>query len=186
MAQFRRREKWMIYILAVLLCLVLASFWIMCNIYAKYTTSASGSDSARVAIFGHNQRIALSGESGMTGLKPGDSRTYTLTVANYNGQTISEVAVDYNLEIITTGNLPLEYQISKKENNSQSTNIGSYTETYENKSKILKTDDMYFEAEIAASAEYTIQVNWPEDKKNASYAGIPDDITVNINVQQVD
>lgn len=36
---------------AVLLCLVMLSLWMLGNVYARYTTESSGGDTARVAAF---------------------------------------------------------------------------------------------------------------------------------------
>ena len=176
-----RMEKGILYTAAVLLCLVLASFWLMSNIYARYSSTASGSDSARVAIFGHDQSISLTNENGMTGLKPGDSRTYTVKVANYKGEIVSEVALKYNLEIVTAGNLPLKYTISK-----DGKEIGFYEETSDDVKRTITNDDMKFSAGTKNEENYAIQISWPSDKNDASYAGIPDDITLNINVEQID
>ena len=187
MVRSEKRRTWILYTFAILLCLVLASFWLMCNIYAKYTSQASGNDSARVALFGHDESVVLSsGTDGMSGLKPGDSRTYTLTVSNTKNQATSEVTVDYSLEIVTTGNLPLKYTVYKKNDSLTGTEIGSFEETSAKMEEIFRTDDMHFEAGVKGSAEYTVQLEWPAEKNSASYAGMPDDITVNINVEQVD
>ena len=188
MRHSERMEKGVLYTAAVLLCLVLASFWMMGNIYARYSSTASGSDSARVAIFGHDQSISLTAGTGMTNLKPGDSKTYTVEVANYKTGTTSEVALRYDLEIVTTGNLPLQYTVSKKAASESlgSTQIGSFEETTTDVSKTFSDGNMHFEAGKQESAVYTIEVVWPKDKADASYAGIPDDITVNVNVVQID
>ncbi len=70
--------------------------------FSRYTTSVSGSDSARVAgfdvsIFGSTDRIHIDGsnsESDLTG-------SYTLTVTNN-----SEVAVEYTITVQTASPLP--------------------------------------------------------------------------------
>lgn len=187
MVRSEKRGTWILYTFTILLCLVLASFWLMCNIYARYTSQASGSDSARVALFGHDESVVLeSGTDGMSGLKPGDSRIYTLTVSNTKNQAISEVTIDYTLEIVTTGNLPLKYTVYKKNGSQTDTEVGTFEETSATMKKTFRTEDMHFEAGVQGSVEYTVLVEWQADKKSASYAGMPDDITVNINVEQAD
>ena len=183
-----RMEKGILYTAAVLVCLVLVSFWMMCNVYARYTVAESGEDNARVAIFGHSQSIQLSDENGLVDLVPGDSVTYTVTVANYNGATVSEVACKYALEIVTTGNLPLQYEVSKQNDASDASDmtvIDSFLEST-NKTKTISTDAMHFEAGSSKEDTYQIKVTWPESSKDAKYAGMPDDITVNVQVEQVD
>ncbi len=186
MAGSRRKEKWIIYTLAVLLCLVLASFWLMSNIYAKYSTQISGGDGARVAIFGHSQSIQLSDENGMSDMIPGRKVIYTVKVANYNGTAVSEVACNYYLEIVTTGNLPLQYTVYQQKEASDVTEIDSFLESSQNKKRKIYTSDMCFTAGNKKEDTYQITVVWPEDSNDAKYAGIPDNITVNVQVEQVD
>lgn len=189
MQRLEKLEKWIVYIAAMLLCLVLASFWMMCNLYARYTTEASGEDGARVAIFGHNQSITLSDEAGLINLMPGNSVDYTLVVANYNASKVSEVALKYDLEIITAGNLPLNYTVSKKVSSSNtdvSNVIGTFAESAQNKTAQFENEQMYFKAGIKEESIYTISVQWPQQENDEKYAGIPDEITVSINVEQID
>lgn len=78
MARVEQREKWLIYTLAVLLCLTLSSTWLMSNIYARYTAEASGSDTARVAAYVFELKDAT--DSQVLNLeqirKPGDAQEY--------------------------------------------------------------------------------------------------------------
>lgn len=185
MNRSRQKERWIIYILAVLLCLVLASFWLMSNIYARYTSEASGSDQARVAVFGHSQSITLSNEDVMKALKPGADFTYTLRVANYDATRTSEVALQYSMEIVTAGNLPLTYTLYRQEGQNEQM-IGSFTESSDKKTEKITNDDMRFTAGTNAESSYVLKVQWPADKNGEIYAGIPDEITVNIHVDQID
>ena len=179
MVHSKFNDKWIVYIFVTLLCLVLTSFWMMCNMYARYSSSASGSDGARVALFGHNQSISLNEE--LDDLVPGKSFKYTLNVANYEGTKVSEVSLRYYFEIVTTGNLPLQYTITDENNNE----IGSFDESVENTSQ-FGNDTMYFDSSSQQKKEYTVNVVWPEDRKDEKYADIPDDIVVNIHVEQMD
>lgn len=180
-------ERKILYAAAVLLCLVLVSVWMMCGVYARYTATASGGDSARVALFGHSQSITLSDAEEMLKMVPGSSTKYTVTVANYDGSKVGEVALKYNLEIVTEGNLPLVYTINQQNSgSSKTTEIGSFTESSQEKTKVFSTESMCFEEGQKKENTYTIDVQWPEGMKNSKYAGIPEAITVNINIEQVD
>lgn len=58
----RRSEKiniWIFRIAAVLLCLTVLSVWGTSGLYARYSTSTSGSDGARVALWGSSESIQL-------------------------------------------------------------------------------------------------------------------------------
>lgn len=183
MVRSEKREKWIIYTAAVLLCLVLASFWLMSNIYAKYATEASGSDEARVALWGNSQSIALSPDNSRLPQVPGETCTYTLIVSNKNENgKISEVTQKYGIEVVTSGNLPLKYTISEK-----GTQIGQeFQETAQTNTWKISEANMVFQAGVEDSHTYTLTVTWPEGKNSASLAGIPDSIQINICAEQVD
>ena len=173
-----QKEKYIIYTAAILLCLVMASFWLMSNIYARYTTQASGGDSARVAIFGHDASIDISNFPNKW--KPGTEYTYKITVTNQTGQKTSEVAQKYNMEIKTAGNLPLVYTLTKDR-----TQIGEFAESSEN-NHIFKNDTMKFQAGTAGNDTYQLKIKWPKEINDASLSGIPDYAKININVEQID
>lgn len=179
MVHSKFNDKWIVYIFVTLLCLVLTSFYMISNMYARYSSSATGSDGARVALFGHNQSISLNEE--LDDLVPGEEFTYTLNVANYKGTKVSEVSLRYYFEIVTTGNLPLQYTITGEDNNK----IGSFDESVENTSQ-FGNGTMYFDSSSKQEKKYTIKVIWPNNRNDEKYADIPDDIVVNIHVVQVD
>lgn len=172
-----KKEKWIIYMLAVLLCLVLASFWLMCNIYARYTSGASGSDEARVAKFSitetgeATQQIKVDVYPGF-GTKSDNEGKYKVSVTNN-----SEVTIDYVMEIKNTyGNLPLQFQMLDASGNEIS-----------NK-----------RAEISAGDQtehvYTLNISWPTgntEENNTSaqspdYAGKTDVIEITLKAVQKD
>lgn len=181
MVHSRKKDKWIVYTLAILLCLVLVSFWLMCNMYAKYTSQASGSDSARVAIFGHNESIDITNFP--ENWKPGTSYTYKLHVSNQKNGKISEVAQKYDIEVLTQGNLPLVYTLKKNETGSQ---LGEFMEASNDTSYRFVNDSMKFQADKSEEHNYELIIQWPEDKKNAEFMGIPDTVQIKINVQQID
>lgn len=86
-------------LVAVLLCLVLVTTHLSSKLYAKYTSRASGSDSARVAVWnvdassnGSNLVINCADASAVDQVM---TDTYGLTVTND-----SEVAVSYDLIVV--------------------------------------------------------------------------------------
>ena len=94
----------------VLLCVMLFSFYLIGGLYARYTASASGGDSARVARFifdvekdsGSQEFIDISNIK-----KPGDSVEYIFTVSNGSSGDYCEVAQNYSIKLIIEGNMPL-------------------------------------------------------------------------------
>ena len=168
--------NWPLRTAAVLLCLVLVSTYLLSGLYARHATTANGSDSARVALFGHDETVTLDEES-LQGLKPGDSRTYTIAVTNARGENVSEVAQRYSINVVTAGNLPLEFSLKK----------GSELVSSDSTGKTFSADDMVFaEGESKQEVKYTLTATWPASKNGSKYAGVPDFIQVNVNAQQID
>lgn len=180
MVHSRQKDKWIVYTLAILLCLVLVSFWLMCNLYAKYTAEASGGDTARVALWGSHQSITLA-EGDKLPQSPGESCTYTVIISNERNSKISETAQKYSIEVITSGNLPLTYKISKED-----VDVGSFLETSENKTWKISNNNMVFAAGIAGTHTYKLTVTWPDNEKSANLASVPDFIQIKICTEQVD
>lgn len=166
-------------IAAILLCLILVSLWMIGDFYARYTTEKDGSDGARVAIFGHDESITVPNNI-FEKLVPGSSGTYAIEINNGTGEDISEVSEKYTIEVVTAGNLPLEYTLKE-----DGKTIGTFSEKDVAKHS-FSDSSMYFEAAKAGAHTYTLEISWPESENDISLSGLPDYIQININVEQVD
>ena len=167
MQYISRIEKWIRYILAVLLCLILISFWMMSNIYAKYSTQASGSDDARVAKFDITEAILNNGseanETLSFDLAPGEEKIYTVQVTNK-----SEVAVEYSITAESQyNNLPLK------------------TEMLDKNQKVIEKD--YLSANGKSPSTYYIKVSWPKgnDTQSENYMERTDLLTITLKAAQI-
>lgn len=107
----------------LLLSLSLLSMWLLGNMYARYTTTASGGDGARVAAYVF--QLQDGADSTVLSLdkihKPGDQQTYTFTVTNKRDSLISEVAQEYSIKLEINGSMPLTCQLKKKDTEDEST-----------------------------------------------------------------
>lgn len=182
------RERILAATLTVLLGAVLLTSHAVSGAMARYTTAGSSSDEARVALFGHDEKITF--ETFRTSLVNGASSSFSLTVSNksQNGQ-ISEVAQSYDIEIVTAGNLPLTYRLVKKAGVGKPTDtvIGSFNTSATEKSHVFTVadDSMTFQPGASREDTYQIQVSWYGDD-SAKWSNIPDFLQVNINVKQID
>ena len=180
----RRSEQiniWIFRIAAVLLCLTVMSVWGTSRLYARYSTTASGSDGARVALWGSSQTIQLANSNTLP-KQPGQSCSYTLTVTNKRESgDISEVAQKYSIQVVTAGNLPLTYTLTRN-----GTKIGTYTETTSKPTWTVAEDDMAFAAGTAGTDSYVLTVTWPGGENSPALASIPDYIEINVCSEQVD
>lgn len=92
-------------IVSILIVLVLLSTSMLSGLYARYTTSIGGSDSARVARFAVTEEGELLSFFTVD-IQPGSTVSRSVTVENK-----SEVAVEYSiLPASKYGNLPLQFQ----------------------------------------------------------------------------
>lgn len=113
MSKSNKKTPIVFYVGIVLACLTLISVYMTSGLYARYTTRATSSDSARVAKFRVTNTLTVIDSKGdevnrftmiEDSLIPGESTTYTFAVQND-----SEVAVRFSVRgEASINNLPLE------------------------------------------------------------------------------
>ena len=148
----------------VLLGMVLVSLYLVCGLYAKYTSSATGSDTARVAKFDILAEGKVGEEMIGADLAPGEELNIQLKV-----QIKSEVAVEYTISVNNvTKNLPLTFKMG----GTVYEGGGEFTER--------------LEANGADLMIYNLTVSWPEEHNSSEYAGLVDMIKVSVSASQID
>lgn len=161
MEQYKKRAPTVWCIVCALLFLLLLSMQLGVSLPARYTSSANASDQARVAVFASDKTITFDLS---TITKPGDSKTFTVTVANFEGDKICEVTQNYTLTATTQGNLPLTVTIDKALSGT-------------------------FAAGEKQSVTYTITVAWDNNSaadRNYFYADEIDVVVLTVEAVQVD
>ena len=150
-------------LVVLLIALLSSSLYLMSNLLAKYQTSKSGSDSARVAKF---EITETQGESQTQyldcTLSPGKTYSYPVTITNS-----SEVTIEYKIECKNLyNNLPLNFTIKDSNNNQKIDN--------------LQTIDM------GNTQTFNINIEWPSDKNAYDYMGKVDVVEVKLIAMQKD
>ena len=154
--------------------------------YSKYSSSANGDAAAIIAFFivdvgTYENTISLNN------LEPSNNDyIYKFTVNNFKNNKRTNVKLDYNLEFVTTTNLPLTYKIYKEGTNNIITS-----------NEIIQDGDMYFNKlntneagsfsyEENQTEEYTLVVNFPitYNDKPDEYQGLIDSFMIKINATQ--
>lgn len=110
-----------LFLAGILFCLTLISFNLTSNLIAKYNTTATGSDSARVAKFNVSTTTSNSNQANIE-LSAGDSSstgTYTFTIANN-----SEVVVKNS---VIVKNVPANVKVTLNGTEQTSTGSGDLT-----------------------------------------------------------
>ena len=167
MRHSERMEKGVIYTAAVLLCLVLASFWLTGNIYARYATTDGAEDEARAAKFDITEAILDDGSAASEvlsfDLAPGEDKTYIVQVTNK-----SEVAVEYSVTAESQyHNLPLK------------------VEMLDSNLKEIEKDNL--PANENSMRTYSIKVSWPieDNTQSENYMGRTDLLIITLRAVQI-
>ena len=172
---------WMVRSVVLLSCLFLISTYTVSDLYARYCTAGSGTDSARVAQFSPNftsgPGIIVSDK------KAGYTDTLTFTVQNSDA-ALSEVAMKYTIGVKTTGNLPLEFRLLDSSSNLLGTRTCSGTEGA--REYQYTHNSFVFDAGTAESRNYTLQMEWPADKNDGQFSGMTDAVYLSVAFEQID
>ena len=146
---------------AILLCLTLFSFYLCGGLYARYTTSDSGEDAARVARFDVSEDGAYFSKNLLIETAPGRVEREIVVTNN------SEVAVAYTVTIKnTTKNIPYSFSVDDSEPMPNECSVTCY----------LKPN---------STEGISIVAEWAEEGA-LKYMGMVDLITLTISAQQVD
>lgn len=173
MGQKREVHTILLRLAAVLLSLVLITTGIISGRYARYVTSASGSDSARVAKFSITRSIQVDGVAAKTQtqtvpmpeIKPGETVTIDVVVEHD-----TEVAVRNTIEFRSVyNNLPLT--ISVQEKGTEPSLSSTFTAVY-SPGRFTK--------------EYEAAITWTPGSNDVDYIGMVDLITITVTSEQVD
>ena len=155
---------------AVLLSLVLITTGMVTGRYARYVTSSTGSDNARVAKFTVTQSI-LQGETDlaqtipMPEIKPGETVIIDVVVEHD-----TEVAVRNTVDVQSLySNLPLT--ISVQEKGTETSGSSTFTAAY---------------GPGTFKKGYEAAITWVRGSNDVDYIGMVDLITITVTSEQVD
>lgn len=158
------KANWAVRIAGILLCLTLTSSCLLSGLYARYSTQAVGSASARVAAFRVTTAFAepQTVRVNLGRMTPGSSGSYTFSVTND-----SEVKIQNIIKLTATNNLPLSFQLDGEAVSSGST---------------VTTSALSY----GQTAAYTLTVSWNEGEIDAKYANEVDALWVTVTSEQID
>lgn len=174
----RRKQHSRLWVL--LLYLALVTSLILSVTLARYSAGVTGTGAATVA--------AMAGETSYStlqmpvgGLLPGGTATMTFQVVNFTEDAVSEVALDYQISVETTGNLPLEFSVYEGEPVEPGTGPEPTVHTlpYQGEFPLEKGRQTH---------TYTIAAHWPvsdtgEEKKDG-YSQEIDLVSVKVEAKQ--
>ena len=176
---------------AVLLCLVMLSLWMMGNVYARYTTESSGGDTARVAAFVF--QLADGSGSQMIDLKkvqkPGDTCEYRFTVSNNKDSKVNEVTTEYTIGLELTGSMPIECKVTEVDPEGSGSKEMCKVKSFGDDAVLTRESAaVTFAPAEALEKNYVLSVSWPSEEADAKYANTSGTslLVLNVNAKQTD
>ena len=158
---------------------------------SKFNSAESAQDSARTTTFVLNN----SGE-GAAGFSdnwnPGDEKTYTINIKNFNSNyvnPVSEVEQRYIMTIQTDGRLPLQYELSivdpvtSDKGHQLSAGLINLNKNY------ALLDGGYIPASnVQITHQYRLTIRWlsGDQYKSADYQGLSDSLKLQVISEQID
>lgn len=172
--------------IGILVCFILISFMGIRFAYSIFHTDSNGSISNKIAFY------VLDAERQTQSIKIGDLSpdgqdfSYDIEVANYLNGKVSEVDLDYTLNIVTTTNIPVSYKLYKNNGN---------TDVIGNKEIIQDSNMMYFfkySPQVGSFVHgvtkrdvYTLVVNFPQMYNKEKYQDLIETIEITVDASQV-
>ncbi len=194
---------------------LLAIFSIFKTSNATYTSKSLGKAEMDVALYAFRYAGVdeLKGVDGGTvaenidislgDINPGETKYYKFNIYNYlmedEVEKISETSISYNLKIITTTNLPLEYSLYLNQSpfSNSSSNLLDYssssdtddiiTDGFGTYYKVFPVSEKCFKLDTNELKydEYTLVVHFPGQYSNVLYQDLIESIKVQIESKQV-
>lgn len=171
-------------IIKYLAYLAVVSMILTSGTMAKFTADETATGTASIALFAsgtsYETDLAVGGN-----IFPGSSREISFTVENYNedGEE-SDIAIQYDIEVLTTNNLPLEFNLSGTGASGGEVDrlVGAFSKTALTASGgILPVG-----AEERKTHSYTLTIEWPETETDDRYSDEIDMITIKVTTAQAD
>lgn len=168
----------------VLIVCILIIFRIITLIMARYESSSNSEANIDTAFYVLNddyQQMTLKLDSLIPSPTP---YTYTFSISNEKNGNVTETDMEYNLQIRTTTNLPLTYQLLENDNTItdftnkvEKDNDGTYFRT-------IKVDPRYFKHSESGTNIYKLIVTFPEDFSNINYQDIIELVEISVTSTQ--
>ena len=175
----------------ILFGLVLISTWMTGGLLARYVSTDSGQDAARVAAFAFNASAMKkeASEQFMIPLtdicNPGDTLEYVLSITNQRSSVVSEVGICYEISIAKQGSMPLKCTLTDTENH-------IVVSTADEKISVAKdeivSNSKYMTVGDPQNHQYILKVEWPGELNDDKYASgsAVGEITVTVDAKQED
>lgn len=185
----KKRKK--IFIKFILFLIILIVITNLAITISKYETLFSTEGDLEVAIYLLKEEFSAVPIKLNAIVPRNDAYVYNFTVSNNNGTDRTETLLEYELKLVATTNLPLEYELymNEKHTDSGATNIinsdvisqdedGTYFRT-------MTTPTNNFGYETNETNTYQLVIHFPATYKSPEYQNLIEGLEIQINSKQI-
>ncbi len=170
-------------ILVICFILVIQIFAITISRYESNSTSNADIDIAFYVVNEDYQTLTFTLEDIVPRTEP---YVYNFTVSNEKDGKTAEVDIEYELNVRTTTNLPLQYELYKTEDGNQAKANEELIQDEDGTIFNNLTANTYtFYYDTPRVDMYTLRVYFPEEYNTENYQDILELIEVNVNARQI-
>lgn len=199
----QKRVKSIKLVTIILLILIIYICITVTNTIAKYVKESDLKNKIDIAFWIVNDEYNNESENLIiSNIYPSnDPYEYLFSVSNYKDNKRTEVAIEYNINLKSTTNIPLEYKIFEKQEDGSwkemyvrqsivSNNTSYNNKVYEEYVKKLviyqneKEEKMKFGFEKNETKYYKLQIFFPISYNSEKYSDLVEGIKLNINATQ--
>lgn len=179
----------LIFELCVLFALLLSLAFLLPFTLSRFKTEARSDAVIDVAFYLVNDEYQYKNIK-LDDIIPSDtSYTYDFTISNNDGTNRTEAVLTYDLEVITTTNLPLIYELLMLDDNGNYVSIvtSDVIDLDEDSAyfRTIKTSTRRFEYTVDMVDTYRLVVKFPKEYKDYKYQGISENIEIRILSRQM-
>ena len=154
---------------------------------SRFKTESRADATIDIAFFVTNDTYNYQ-EITLVDMIPGDTKEYTFSVSNFKDDLRTEVNLKYNVEVLTTTNIPLQYELYLNNN-------GIDNEVVDTNEIIQDDDNTYFRSIKTIEKDfnfnenqtdiYKLVIKYPSEQKDINYQDSAENIEIRINAKQV-
>lgn len=191
MKKFNRRKK--LNIISIFLVIDVLVLFAMFNIsHASYTAQAVSNAEMEVALYAFRSDMLDKNDMQVDSLnlgdmEPGETKEFKINVYNYkkNGAT-SDTDIIYDLKVITTTNINLEYELYLNESYEENyaSEIYKKTDDWGTTYNYILGPDRYFNYGVEMHDTYTLKITFPERYDDSRYQDLMESIKIQLVSRQ--
>jgi len=149
--------------------------------YSLYTNIMKKSVPISLASFSVGVEKTPTLDIDLSDLEPGSVNRYNFSVLNNIDESMSDVAITYNIVLKTGNYIPLDIKLYDSSNNLL---FDSTSGVRTNDELLLKTNDITMPYSKNVKNDYSLVVEFPEECDGEEYSGLVDYINLTIEASQ--